>query len=51
MGMVYPVSSGIWGEGKVTYGISAESVIESEEDAEASTRKENMCWFGKDVIV
>jgi hypothetical protein len=33
--MVDPVPSGIRGEGKVTYGISVDFVIESEEDAEA----------------
>jgi hypothetical protein len=48
--MVDPVSSGIWGEGKVTYGISVNFVIESSEDTEASTGKEHMCRFGKNVI-
>jgi hypothetical protein len=33
--MVDPMSSGIQGKGKATYGISVDFVIESEEDTEA----------------
>jgi len=36
--MVDPVPSGIRGEGRVSYGISVDFVIELEEDAEASVR-------------
>jgi hypothetical protein len=49
-GMVDPVSSGIQGEGKVTYGTSVDFVIESEEDAEAGMCKKYMCRFGKNEI-
>ena len=45
-----PVPSGIWGEGKVSYGISVGLVIELEKDAEASVRKECMGRFGENVI-
>jgi hypothetical protein len=48
--MVDPVSSGIWGEGKMIYGIFVDLVIQSEEDTEASVCKECMCAFGKNVI-
>jgi hypothetical protein len=48
--MVDPVSSGIRGEGKVTYGISVDLAIESEEDSEASMCKKRMCHFGKNMI-
>jgi hypothetical protein len=48
--MFNPVSSGIRGEGKVTYGTSVDFVIESEEDAEACMCKKCMCRFGKNVI-
>jgi hypothetical protein len=48
--MVDPVSSGIGGEGKATYGISVDFVIELEEDTEASLCKKCMCRFGKNVI-
>jgi hypothetical protein len=49
--MVYPVSSGIWGEREVTYGISVDFVIEFEEDTKASSCKKFVCEFGKNVIV
>jgi hypothetical protein len=49
-GMVDPVSSGIVSEGKVSYGISVDFVIELEEDAEASVRKGGMGRFREDVI-
>jgi hypothetical protein len=49
--MVDPVSSGIRGEGKVTYGISIDFVIELEEDAEASVCKDDMRRFREDVII
>jgi hypothetical protein len=48
--MVDPVPGGIWSEGKATYGISVDIVIELEEDTEASARKKRMCGFGKNVI-
>jgi hypothetical protein len=50
LGMVDPVSGGIWGEGEVSYGISFGFVIELEEDAEASVRKEIVGRFGENVI-
>jgi hypothetical protein len=49
--MVDPVSSGIRGEGKVTYGSSVDFVIELEEDTEASVCKDGMGRFEEDVIV
>ena len=49
--MVDPVSSGILGEGKVTYGISVDFVIELEEHTEASVCKDGMRGFGENVIV
>jgi hypothetical protein len=48
--MVDPVSSGIRGEGKVSYGISVDFVIESKEYTEASMCEKGMCRFGKYVI-
>jgi len=48
--MIDPVSGGIRSEGKATYGISVDSVIELEEDAEASVCKGGMGRFGEDVI-
>jgi hypothetical protein len=48
--MIDPVPSGIAGEGKVTYGISVDFVIELEENSEASTCKDAMRWFGENVI-
>jgi hypothetical protein len=50
-GMVDPVSSGIQGEGKVTYGISVHFVIESEEDTEARMGENRMRRFERNVIV
>jgi hypothetical protein len=49
--MVGPVPSGIWGEGKVSYGISVNFVIELEEDTEASVCEDGMGRFGENVIV
>ena len=48
--MVDPVSSGIWGEGEVIYGISVDLVIKSEEDTEASVCKKCMRQFGKNLV-
>jgi hypothetical protein len=48
--MVDPVLSGIRGEGRVSYGISFDFVIELEEDAEAGVCKGGMGRFGEDVI-
>jgi hypothetical protein len=49
--MIDPVPSGIRGEGKVSYGISIDFVVEVEDDAEASVCKDGMCGFGENVIV
>jgi hypothetical protein len=51
--VVDPVSSGIRGdsEGKATYGISVDFVIETEEDAEASVCKDGMRRFGENAIM
>ena len=49
--MVYPVSGGIQGEGKVAYGISVDFVIELEEDSEAGVCKDGMRRFGENVII
>jgi len=49
--MIHPVPSSIWGEGKAGYRISVDFVVEVEEDAEASVRKDSMCRFGENVIV
>jgi hypothetical protein len=49
--MVDPVPRGIRGEGKVSYGVSVNLVIELEEDAEASVCKDRMRRFGQNVIV
>jgi hypothetical protein len=49
--MIDPVPSGIRGEGKVSYGISVDFIIEVEEDTEASVCKDGMCGFGENVIV
>jgi hypothetical protein len=49
--MIDPVPSGIRGEGEVSYGISVDSAVEVEEDAEASVCKDDMCGFGENVIV
>jgi hypothetical protein len=48
--MVDPVSSRIWGEGEMIYGIFVDLVIQSEEDTEASVCEKCMCAFGKNVI-
>jgi hypothetical protein len=48
--MVDPVSGRIWGEGRVTYGISVDFVIELEEDTEAGVCKDGMRRFGGNVI-
>jgi hypothetical protein len=49
--MIDPVPSGIRGEGKVSYRISVDFVVEVEEDAEASVCKDDMCRFRENVIV
>ena len=49
--MIDPVLSGIRGEGKVSYRISVDLVVEVEEDAEARVCKDGMCGFGENVIV
>jgi hypothetical protein len=49
--VVYPVSGGIPGEGKLAYGIPIDFVIELEEDSEASVCKDGMRRFGENVIV
>jgi hypothetical protein len=48
--MVDPVSSGIAGEGKVTYGISVDYIVELEEDTKAGVCKGGMRRFGENVI-
>jgi hypothetical protein len=48
--MIYPVPGGIRSEGKASYGISVNFVIELEEDAEASVCKGGMGRFREDVI-
>jgi len=49
--MVDPVSGGIGGEGKVSYGISVDIIIQLEEDAEAGVCEDGMRRFGENVIV
>src|SRR6266705_601602 len=49
--MIDPVPSGIWGEGKVNYGISVGFIVEVEEDAQTSMCKDGMGGFGENVIV
>ena len=49
--MIYPVPGGIRGEGKVSYRISVDFIVEVEEDAEAGVCKDGMCGFGENVIV
>jgi hypothetical protein len=49
--MVDPVSGGIRHEGEVTYAISVDFVIESEEDTEAGVCKDGMRRFREYVIV
>ena len=50
LGMVDLVLNSIGGEGKATYGISVDFVIELEEDTEASMCEKGMRRFGKNVI-
>jgi hypothetical protein len=49
--MVDPVPRRIQGEGKVTYSVSVDIVIELEEDTQASVCKDGMCRFGENVII
>src|SRR6266478_2565177 len=49
--MVNPVSGGIGDEGKVSYRISVDFVIELEEDTEAGVCEDGMRRFGENVIV
>jgi hypothetical protein len=49
--MIDPVTSGIWGEGEMIYGIPIDFVIKLEEDTEAGVCKDNMGRFGKNVII
>jgi hypothetical protein len=49
--MIDPVPSGIRDEGKVSYRISVDFIVEVEEDAEANVCKDGMCRFGENVIV
>ena len=49
--MVDPVPRGIWREGKVSYRIFVDFVIELEEDAQGSPCKDRMGRFREDVIV
>jgi hypothetical protein len=49
--MIDPVPSGIRGEGKVSYGIPADFVVEVEEDTEAGVCECRMRRFWESVIV
>jgi len=49
--MVDPVSGGIGGKGKVSYGISVDLVIELEEDTEAGVCEDGMRRFEENVVV
>jgi hypothetical protein len=49
--VVDPVSGRIRGEGKVTYGISVDFVVELKKDTETGLRKDGMRRFEGDVIV
>jgi hypothetical protein len=49
--MIDPVPSGIRGEGRVSYDLSVDFVVEVEDDAEANVCKAGMCRFGENVIV
>jgi hypothetical protein len=51
MGMIDPVSRSVWGERKVTYGISVDFVIELEEDTETGVCQDGVRRFGENVIV
>ena len=48
--MIDPVLSGMLGEGKVSYCISVDLVVEVE-DVETSVCKDGMCGFGENVKV
>src|SRR6266403_2649768 len=50
-GMVDPVSGGIVGDGKTSYGISVDIIIELEEDTEAGVCEDDMRRFGENVVV
>src|SRR6266403_3798058 len=50
-GMVDPVSGGIVGDGKTSYGISVDIIIELEEDTEAGVCEDGMRRFGENVVV
>jgi len=49
--MVDPVTGGIRGEGKVSYVIPVDFVIQLEEDTETSVCEDGMRRFGENVIV
>jgi hypothetical protein len=49
--MVDPVPGGIRGEGKATYGLSLDFVIEPEKDTEACVCKDGMRRFEGNVKV
>jgi hypothetical protein len=49
--MVDPVLRGIRGEGKVTYRIFVNFVIELEEDTEAGVCQDGMRMFRENVII
>jgi hypothetical protein len=49
--MTDPVPGGIRDEGKMSYRIPVDFVVEVEEDAEASVCKDGMCGFGENVII
>jgi len=49
--MVDPVSGGIGGKVKVSYGISVDIVIELEENTEAGVCEDGMRRFGENVII
>jgi hypothetical protein len=48
--MIDPVLGGILSEGKASYGISVDLVIELEDDAEASVCKGGMRRLKEDVV-
>ncbi len=43
--------SGIQNEGKLSYGISVDFVVEVEKDTKVGVCKDDMCRFGENVIV
>jgi hypothetical protein len=49
--MVDPEPRSIRGEGKLTYGVSVDFVIELEEDNEAGARKDSVRRFGENVVI